>query len=84
MSVEAFPQPEATPDRMDQPMFVALVDVLANFCDEMRRSTTLADVNIAAGVALMELGALLNLAGHGTEQSGELVNLTLKSFQPFG
>ena len=87
-AVEDFPAEfPLTPARAQQPLHVALVDVVADLADGLRKATTLADVNIAAGICLVELSDLLNLAAHGTDQSGQpaelagqLVNLALKPF----
>ena len=50
----------------------ALGGVLLNLLDELRRATSLVDVNIAAGIAMVELAQLL---GHGPEQASQLIQL---------
>ena len=52
----------------------ALGGVLLNLLDELRRATSLVDVNIAAGVAREELAGLL---GPSQEKPDNLVQLKL-------
>lgn len=67
--------PQSQP-QLDPPFPTALSreigNVLIDLLDELRRSTSLVDVNIAAGIALAELVQLL---GHNAEQASQLIQL---------
>lgn len=50
----------------------AIGAVLIDLLDEMKRATSLVDVNIAAGIAAAEL---VHLLGQSPEQAGQLIQL---------
>ena len=60
----------------EQPMPLLALAVLVGFMDEVRKATSMVDVNIAAGSAMTEL---LNLPGDGAEKAGQLVNFPLQA-----
>lgn len=68
-------QPQSNPDEvatLPTALSRGIGEALLKFFDETRRATSLVDVNIAAGMMMVDLADLL---GHSPEQTAQLIQL---------